>query len=112
MGAPFRVTTKRNGRKTAWLSLFGQLDLRSAGVLARQLLRVEGRVARVVLDARGLSFLDAVVLHVLLHAGRRAKRGGWDLAVIQGSKPIDRLFRFPDLARRPHLVDDPTDLLP
>jgi len=63
--APFRVTTKRNGRKTAWLSLFGQLDLRSAGVLARQLLRVEGGVARVVLDARGLSFLDAVGLHVL-----------------------------------------------
>lgn len=77
-----------------------------------QLLRVEGRVARVILDARGLSFLDAVGLHVLLHAGQRAKRGGWDLAVIQGSKPIDRLFRFPDLARRLHLVDDPTDLLP
>lgn len=29
--APFRVTTERNGRKTAWLSLFGQLDLRPLG---------------------------------------------------------------------------------
>lgn len=80
-------------------------------MLARQLLSVEGRVGRVVLDARGLSFLDAVGLHVLLHAGQRAKRGGWDLAVIQGSKPIDRLFHFPDIARRLRLVKNPADLL-
>lgn len=109
--APFRVTTERTGAKMAWLSLFGQLDLRSAAVLARQLLSVEGRVGRVVLDVRGLSLMDAVGVHILLHASQRAKRGGWDLAVIQGSKPIDRLLRFPEIARRLRLVEDPAELL-
>jgi anti-anti-sigma factor len=109
--AAFRVTTERHGRKMAWLSLFGPLDLRSAGVLATELLSVEGRVSRVILDTRRLSFLDAVGLHVLLHAAQRAKRGGWDLTVIQGSKPIDRLIRFPDIARRLRLVEDPAELL-
>src|SRR5919199_228510 len=108
---PFEVTTERHGRGMAWLSLFGQLDLRSAGFLARQLLNVEGRVGRVVLDARALSFMDAVGLHVLLHASQRAKRGGWELAVIRGSKPIDRLVRFPEIARRLRLVEHPADLL-
>ncbi len=110
-GDPFWVTTERNGRKMAWLSLIGELDLRSAGVLARELLSVEGRVRRVVLDARRLSFLDAVGLHILLHAGQRAKRGGWELAVILGSKPLDRLVRFPNIARRLRLVSDPAELL-
>jgi anti-anti-sigma factor len=108
---PFRVTTERHGRRLAWLSLFGQLDLRSAGVLARELLSVEGHVGQVVLDARGVSFLDAVGIQVLLHASQRARRGGWELAVIRGSKSIERLFRFPDIARRLRLVDDPADLL-
>ncbi len=109
--AAFRVTTEHDGPKQAWLSLAGQLDLRSAGVLARELLQVEGRVPRVVLDARRLSFLDAVGLHVLLHAGQRAKRGGWELAVILGSRPLDRLVRFPHIARRLRLVSNPADLL-
>ncbi|MDQ6750246.1 MAG: STAS domain-containing protein [Actinomycetota bacterium] len=95
----------------AWLSLVGQLDLRSAGVLARELLGVEGRVRRVVLDARRLSFLDAVGVQVLLHASQRAKRGGWEFAVIRGSKPLERLVRFPNIARRLRLVSDPAELL-
>ena len=107
----FRVTTERHGRGMAWLSLFGELDRRAAGWLARELLRVEGRVARVVPDARGLSFLDAVGLHILLHASQRAKRGGWDLAVIRGRKANDLVFGLPNIARRLRLVDDPVDLL-
>lgn len=110
-GSSFRVTTERHGRGMAWLSLFGELDLRTAGWLARELLNVEGRVARVVLDARGVSFLDAVGLHILLHASRRAKRGGWDLAVIRGGKAIDRILRSPSIANRLRLVDDPAELL-
>ncbi len=107
----FRVTTERHGRAMAWLSLFGELDLRAAGWLARELLRVEGRVARVVLDARGLSFLDAGGIHILLHASKRAKRGGWDLAVIRGRKANESLFGLPNIARRLRLVDDPAELL-
>lgn len=109
--APFRVVTQRTGDGVARLSLAGQLDLRSAGMLARELLRVEGKVERVVLDARGVSFLDAVGLHVLLHASQRAQLGGWELVVIRGSKAIDRLFRFPQIARRLRLVTAPDRVL-
>lgn len=108
---PFQVTTKRSGRALAWLSLAGELDLRSAGMLARELLAVEGDVRRVVLDARGVSFLDAVGLHVLLHASQRAELGGWELIVIRGSAAIDRLLRFPQIARRLRLVGEPGRLL-
>ncbi len=111
LAPPFRVTTERDGPRVAWLSLVGQLDLRSAGVLARELLGVEGRVRRVVLDARRLSFLDAVGVQVLLHASQRAKRGGWEFALIRGSKPLERLVRFPNIARRLRLVSDPAELL-
>lgn len=103
---PFQVTTQRIGRAVARLSLAGQLDLRSAGILARELLRVEGDVQRVVLDARGVSFMDAVGLHVLLHASQRAELGGWELVVIRGSQAIERLFRFPQIACRLRLVGE------
>lgn len=109
--APFRVVTRRTGRNVARLSLAGRLDLRSAGMLARELLKVEGDVQQVVLDARGVSFLDAVGLHVLLHASQRAQLGGWELVVIRGSKAIDRLFRFPQIARRLRLVAEPDRVL-
>ena len=36
----------------AWLSLSGELDLRSAGLPARELLRVEGRVGRIAAGER------------------------------------------------------------
>ena len=109
---PFQVATRRTGHAVARLSLAGQLDLRSAGMLARELLRVEGDVRRVVLDARGVSFMDAVGLHVLLHASQRAELGGWELVVIRGSRAIERLCRFPKMARRLRLVGEREALRP
>lgn len=102
----FRIAIERSGHALARLSLFGQLDRRSAGLLARELLRVEGRVRRLILDVRGCSSLDAVGLHILLHARQRAEQGGWELDVVSGGKPlIGRLVRFPEIARRLTLLD-------
>jgi anti-anti-sigma factor len=75
------------------LALRGELDLEHAYTFDEELRRVEGtHPPCVVLDLRGLSFLDSSGLARLLAANRRARRERRRLLLVRGSAPVQRLM--------------------
>jgi anti-sigma B factor antagonist len=75
------------------LALRGELDLEHAYTFDEELRRVEGRKPHcIVLDLRGLSFLDSSGLARLLAARRRARRESRRLLLVRGGTAVQRLL--------------------
>jgi anti-sigma B factor antagonist len=75
------------------VALRGELDLEHAYTFDEELRRVEGeRPSCLVLDLRGLSFLDSCGLARLLAARRRARREQRRLLLVRGGTAVQRLL--------------------
>jgi anti-sigma B factor antagonist len=75
------------------MALRGELDLEHAYTFDEELRRVEAtRPSCLVLDLRGLSFLDSSGLARLLAANGRARRERRRLLLIRGSAAVQRLL--------------------
>jgi anti-sigma B factor antagonist len=75
------------------VTLRGELDLEHAYTFDEELRRVEGeRPPCLVLDLKGLSFMDSCGLARLLAANRRAHRERRRLLLVRGSVPVQRLL--------------------
>jgi anti-anti-sigma factor len=81
------------------LALGGELDLLTAVQFSA---RVDEIVRRgsgdVVVDLRGLRFIDSAGLHILLNAQRRLIRGGRRLSVWCGPGPVARAIQLARLS--------------
>ena len=55
--------------------------------------------ARLVLDLRGLSFIDSTGLHLLVTLNQRAQRDGLPLTLLAPAAPIDRAIQICGLDR-------------
>jgi anti-sigma B factor antagonist len=53
--------------------------------------------ARLVLDLRGLSFIDSSGLHLLVALDERAQRDGFQLMLLAPAAPIDRAIQLSGL---------------
>jgi anti-sigma B factor antagonist len=103
------IETRWDG-KEAVIALTGELDLSTAVQVDRELEAAEEREpSRLVIDLRGLKFLDSTGLRVVLSADGRARRDGRRLEVIPGPPPVHRVFRIALLDRRIAFVDPPDD---
>ena len=75
------------------VALRGELDLEHAYTFDEELRRVEAeRPPCLVLDLRGLSFLDSSGLARLLAANRRARRERRRLVLVKGGTAVQRLL--------------------
>jgi anti-anti-sigma factor len=75
------------------VALRGELDLEHAYTFDEELKRVEAlRPPCIVLDLRGLTFLDSSGLARLLAARRRARRESRRLLLVRGGKAVQRLL--------------------
>ena len=70
-------------------TLRSTLDAAIADTLRAALSGFETR-ARLVLDLRGLSFIDSNGLHLLVALDERAQRDGFELTLLAPAAPIDR----------------------
>lgn len=80
-------------REVVWVTPVGELDLATTVELdeqVRELLDV--RFAQLVIDLRGLSFMDVTGLRLLLCLAEQARRDGWELSLIQGGDQLRRIF--------------------
>jgi len=99
-------TEETDGR--AQVALRGELDISSAPVLEEALGRVEeAGPAVLVIDLRGLAFMDSTGLRTVVSADQRARDQGRRLAIVRGPEPVDRIFSVTRLDERLELVDDP-----
>lgn len=111
MQSHFRVEV-RNADATTVISVSGELDLASSPALEEELERVAQSDAQlVVVDLRGLEFMDSTGLSVLVRAHQRAEENGRRLGLINGSQQVQRLLTLTGVADRLTLTDLPEELL-
>jgi anti-anti-sigma factor len=90
---------------------WGELDLASAALLRASLDDI-GAPRSLVLDMRGLSFIDSTGLHLLTELHERAARDGIDLRLLAPPAPADTPIRICGLDRHlPFVADLPVDEL-
>ncbi|MET0609410.1 MAG: STAS domain-containing protein [Gaiellaceae bacterium] len=105
----------RTHRRTALVALRGELDLVTVSKVAEVLdglqLHAEG-VRHLVLDLRGLTFIDSSGLHEIIRQNEFARSNRHNLAVVRGTPAIERLLEMTGVKDHLVLVDDPDDLVP
>ena len=102
----FDLETSRDGELVR-LSLFGELDIAAAPRVDETLAQLEGEgPTRVVLDLRGLTFLDSTGLRSILSADARAREADRRLTLIQGPDVVQRVFSITGLEGRLDIVED------
>jgi anti-sigma B factor antagonist len=101
-------TEQREGG--AVVRLAGELDLSQADNFSEELSRAEASDPPVlVVDLRGVSFMDSTGLRLLLAALRRAEPAGRRLVIVRGQEQVRELFRVARLDDVFELVDDPEE---
>lgn len=103
--------TSEESRGVARVAFRGELDISGAPKAERLLRRVERKKPGVlVLDLRGLTFMDSTGLRVVVGADARARREGRRLLIVRGPESVHRVFRLTLLDRRLEFVDDPSSI--
>ncbi len=107
----FRMDTDERG-DAVHVALHGELDLARAEEVDAELVRV-GRTApaRLVLDLRGLTFLDSSGLARLLAARRRARRDRRRLVLVRGNAAVQRLLAITAVGQQFETVNEVPDEL-
>jgi anti-sigma B factor antagonist len=105
------TTSDREGG--AHVALTGELDIATAPRLEEEVRRLEaeGR-GLIVLDLRGLEFMDSSGLRALLAADTRARERGARIVLVRGDDRIQRVLRITRLDERLEIVDDAASLAP
>jgi anti-anti-sigma factor len=87
------------------LALFGELDIASCTELEEELELAEMSSAKlIVLDLRGLDFIDSSGLHAIVDAHRHAAKR---LIVVRGPSQVQRMFELCALDELLTIVDAP-----
>ncbi|MGH2949848.1 MAG: STAS domain-containing protein [Solirubrobacteraceae bacterium] len=103
--------TTHNGT-VAVVSPTGELDLSGAAVLETELDRLarEPEVGAVVLDLRGLEFMDSSGLRLVVIADRRTREAGRRFALVRGGETVHRVFEITRMSDRLDFVADPDEV--
>jgi anti-sigma B factor antagonist len=103
---PLQLKTDQDGAVIA-VSAIGELDIATAGLLDEELRRVHELSPRLlVLDLRGLTFLDSTGIRTILAADARAQEDGAELKIVRGPEQVDRVFRLTGIGDRLDIVDE------
>jgi len=100
--------TTRNGT-IAIVAPTGELDLSGAAVLEAELDRLaeDPELAAVVLDMRGLEFMDSSGLRLVVLADMRAREAGRRFSLVRGGDTVHRVFEITRMSERLDFVEDP-----
>ena len=102
--------TNRNGT-VAVIVATGELDLSGAAVLEAEIERLaaEPDLGTVVLDMRGLEFMDSSGLRLVVLADMRAREAGRRFALVRGTETVHRVFEITRMSERLDFVSDPEE---
>jgi anti-sigma B factor antagonist len=94
------------------ITLGGELDLASAAAFADAIDHATSSGAEVVIvDLRGLEFMDSTGIGVIVRAHQAAPQSGYRFAVVKGSPQVDRILSLTGLDEQITLLDAPEELL-
>ena len=90
--APFRVVVEME-HDVVRVCPFGEVDMATGGQIREQLENATATGAtHVVLDLRGVTFLDSTGLHLALDADAASRAQGWKFGLIGGPADVQRVF--------------------
>jgi anti-sigma B factor antagonist len=108
MARGFSLETKELDAGAVCVAVEGEFDMWRAYDFDRALLSIEdGGASTIVVDLRGVQFLDSAGLARILAAHRRAERNGHRFAVVRGCRAVERLLAMAALDRRLEMVSEP-----
>jgi anti-sigma B factor antagonist len=92
----------------AVVAISGELDVAGAAALEQELERLTASLeGAVVLDLRGVDFIDSSGLRAIAVSAQRAQSLGRRLALIPGPDPVMRVFEITRMRDQLEFVDDP-----
>jgi anti-sigma B factor antagonist len=105
----FRCETSRDGN-ASWVRPIGELDLDTAPLLDQQLAaaRSDG-VRRLVLDMRGLTFMDSTGLRLVIRWDTEAGEQDFEFAIVPGPEVVHRVFRLTGMDEHLPVAEAPAD---
>jgi anti-anti-sigma factor len=109
------VVETHKHRRTALVALRGELDIVTVSKVAEVIDGLEPQadgVRHIVLDLRGLTFMDVLGLNELMKQNEFARSNRHNLAVVRGTDEIQRVLKLTGVEELLVLVDDPDDLMP
>jgi anti-anti-sigma factor len=80
------------GLDAGWVHLAGELDIATTPRLQRTLAQAQLRARLVVLDLRGLAFIDCSGMGAMIAASARARERARRLILLRGPPNVDRVF--------------------
>ena len=106
---PFSITIDHD-QDTAHVVLEGELDIATSPGAEEEIRRIETNGASViVLDLRGLTFMDSTGLRLLVAADARARDAGRRLVIVRGPEAVHRVLEITGLDAKLFLVADPAE---
>jgi anti-anti-sigma factor len=107
----FSFTTDRHG-DTALVQLAGELDVAQAPVLTEELDRLlDSTLETMVIDLRGLTFIDSSGLRVAVRMDRACRDSGVQLLIVRGCEAVHNVLCMTGMDKILPLVDEPPDLV-
>jgi anti-sigma B factor antagonist len=94
---PFRIEIARDGDGEVRVAPSGELDMSTVPELDSSLTEVCESGRRLIVDLRGLEFMDSTGLSLLTRWSVAANRDGFSLALVAGNERIQRLFEITHL---------------
>lgn len=86
------IESRRRGDEHV-IALDGDLEMANVSAIESELTQVEATDCRqIVLDLRGLSFLDSTGIHLLMQAHARAEETGRSVALLVDEGPVRRVL--------------------
>jgi anti-anti-sigma factor len=105
-----RLSTSLSG-DTAVIELEGELDLAGAIALEQELAQPATEAAQaVVLDLRGVEFMDSSGLRVIAMTLQRSQERGRRFALVPGAAQVMRVFDITRMRERLEFVADPREV--
>ena len=96
---------------TALIELEGELDLAGANALEQELATPEvDSTGAIVLDLRGVNFMDSSGLRVIAVTLQDAQERGRRFALVPGAAQVMRVFDITRMRERLEFVDDPREV--
>jgi anti-anti-sigma factor len=102
--APFGVDVSESG-DTFELVVSGELDMTTVPEFEAALAELPAGPWRVVIDLRGVSFMDSAGVHAFIRLDRRARDAGWALVLVRGPGMVARVLEVCRVSDRITVVD-------